>query len=168
MRNIGFELEKQLHEKIIKYIPDSIRETAIKQKYGTNTSGVDHVIIYGDKIFCIQCKWTTGATAIKDTNHFIQSAENINMHENKQLHGLLVSKHKCAKTSKAALDDKNFKNIHNNKSIMNLTANHNKDTMNKILVIAENGTFVSKTTKKEEKETPLRKKIKNKSTDVKN
>ena len=109
-QDLGFELEKQIHERLAKHNIKCYRENDIKQIY--NLHGVDHLIIHNDNIICIQDKWEAKTPKLKDINHFIQTAITIHTNHNKcKLFGLFISKKPCSSGGIDALARYEFKNI---------------------------------------------------------
>jgi hypothetical protein len=114
MQKLGFELEKQIHDKLSQYKElTCYRENEIKQMY--NLYGVDHLIIYNNIIICIQDKWECKTPSVRDINHFIQTAITIQTkYNNSILYGIFASKKPCSKTGLESLNRYKFKNIFTN------------------------------------------------------
>jgi len=92
-----------------------LREKDIKNKYGVNNSGIDHMFdIFNTNIsICIQDKWEETKSSISTVNHFIKCVQNIQLITSKQILGIFLSKLPITKNSLEAF---NF----DNRSLMNI------------------------------------------------
>lgn len=106
----GFELEDKLHDVLKLYnLFDCKREKDIKNIYGQQITGIDHMISYNHNKIYIQCKWENKKPSIRDINHFIASVESIKCNN---CLCLFVSKKEPTKNGFLIFNSKNIENRH--------------------------------------------------------
>jgi hypothetical protein len=122
-QKIGIIFENSVHNAINNHlrVTNLLREKDIKNIYGINNSGIDHMfdIFYTNISICIQDKWEETKSSISTINHFIKCVQNIQLITNKQIIGIFLSKLPITKNSLEAFNFDNrlllnikFINIH--------------------------------------------------------
>jgi hypothetical protein len=93
-QELGFLLEQAIHNNLQQKNIYCLREKDIIKKYGKHITGIDHMIIFCDKIILIQAKWLKIKPTIVAINHFIRCVNLIKKnHKDKLCIPLYVSKY---------------------------------------------------------------------------
>jgi hypothetical protein len=110
----GLKFESKIHDKFSEYPVFSLfREKEIKNMYGSENSGIDHIIEYENKRIYIQDKREETSPNIRDINHFEVCSKNIEL----QVHSVGFLKLFVSKTETTINGDKtccnnNIENIY--------------------------------------------------------
>ena len=92
MSQDGKNFEDRIHDLISQTKYDVYREKDIRSKYGTNISGIDHLIIGDEVCIAIQDKFVKSKKpCIVDINHFKSCTSDLSKIINKKILGLYVS-----------------------------------------------------------------------------
>jgi hypothetical protein len=104
----GILFEKEVH-KYLKLTNNIIlSEREIRNKYGSNISGIDHLINTEEFIICIQDKYMKSKPSVSQINHFIYCVFEVFNKEKKKCIGIYLSN--LPPTREASLS---FENINN-------------------------------------------------------
>lgn len=121
-------LEKQIDHVLIQLAKhfdhwDIYTEKEIRNLFGSEISGIDHLILCDNNIITIQDKWESSTPTIRDINHFIKCSDDIfkrKEYKKKSYHGLFVSKKPCGKDGLKSLTNAGFSNVYTDTSIKDL------------------------------------------------
>lgn len=87
----GILFENDVH-KNLKFTNSTIlSEREIRNKYGSNISGIDHLILTDDLTICIQDKYMKSKPSVSQINHFILCVSEVSTFEKRRCIGIYLS-----------------------------------------------------------------------------
>jgi hypothetical protein len=105
----GQEFEKSVHKCMSRLITSRVlSESEIVTTYGSLGKGVDHLIISGNTIVCIQDKWRSMTISVSMMRNFIASAlsiKNTKQHETHNLCFIFLSKSSFSPDAKKVMQE---------------------------------------------------------------
>ena len=126
----GYDLEKRIHDVLLKTNLIIYNENDIIKKYGKICYGIDHLVYYNDIIIGIQDKWRDSKPNLSDINHFIKSIERISKFENIKCIGIYMSK--CPLTQ-GATNSFDYENINSSNKFFTLHHIHKEILIRKLI-----------------------------------
>lgn len=106
----GKEFENRVHFLLETTNNKILRENDIRNKYGKNITGIDHLIILSNFLICIQDKLEKKPVCVKDIHHFIHCTNDIRKIEDKKCIGIFLSKMELSGPSKEAFENEKKEN----------------------------------------------------------
>jgi hypothetical protein len=121
----GIIFERKVHDYLKSTNFNILNETEIRNKYGSNVSGIDHIIFNDNYIICIQDKYMSSKPCVYQINHFIYCVFEISYIEKKKCIGLYLSNLAPTRVAQKSFESMNqkydfviFKSIHNSIDIL--------------------------------------------------
>jgi len=87
----GIIFERKVHEYLKLTKNNILSERDIRNKYGSNVSGIDHLISTDEYIICIQDKFMKSKPCVSQINHFIYCVFEVSYNEKKKCIGIYLS-----------------------------------------------------------------------------
>jgi superfamily II DNA or RNA helicase len=126
-------LEQIIHNKINKFSSLCyVGDNQIVKKYGNNSFGIDHLLIFDEYIITIQDKWEITSPNIRDIRHFIGGTNYLSNELNKKiLLGIFASKKSMTKRGKEIFREENDKHVSD--VFFDLNNNESEDKLSDIV-----------------------------------
>lgn len=105
----GRDFENKIHKLLLKTKLKVLREIDIKQKYGQNITGIDHMIEFNNICLCFQDKYQKTSISNSQVGHFITCVNNISDLLNKKCIGIFISNIDFSSISKQQIEVENNK-----------------------------------------------------------
>ena len=106
----GRDFENKIHKLLTKTNLNVLREIDIKQRFGQNISGIDHLIEFNNICLCFQDKFQKTSISNSHVGHFITCVNNISDILMKKCIGIFISNIDFSSISKQQIDLENSKN----------------------------------------------------------
>jgi hypothetical protein len=151
----GFEVENLVHQNLSYNHLNVFREKKIKQYYGMNISGIDHLYYTNNyktnniEYVLIQTKYKKKTVSINDCHHFMKCCYDINHFEKEyyKMTCIMLSKKGLSKPSEKSFQDENNKK--NNLTFIDINGeNSNNMIMNLNTFLIKNNLMFSTKNKK--------------------
>jgi len=126
----GRDFENKIHKLLSKTKLPVLREIDIKQKFGQNISGIDHMIEISNICLCFQDKHQKTSISNVQVGHFITCVNNISDILQKKCIGIFISN---IDFSNIAIQEIEIENIKNKNEFNIIYDNKYVDLMKKIL-----------------------------------
>jgi predicted helicase len=109
----GKIFENDIHNFIINTKKLVLREIDIKREFGTNISGIDHLIICDNYCICLQDKLQQTTITNSQVGHFITCVNNLSRKLNKRCIGIFISNNNFSSHAEKQIFDENSANMIN-------------------------------------------------------
>jgi hypothetical protein len=108
-QNNGIIFEKNVHDYLKSTNCNLLSEREVRNKYGSNVSGIDHLIVSDNYIICIQDKYMKSKPCVSQINHFIYCVFEVSYIEKKNCIGIYLSNLPPTKEAQMSFESMNSK-----------------------------------------------------------